>query len=380
MVTCLLVSQMAKAQIAFMEGPSYPVCAQPISLITVDLNQDERLDAAVVCDGDSTVGILLARLDGTFSPFVSVSTNIQPVSLASGDFDGDGQNDIAVAGRIGMVSIWLGTGAGTFTSDFSQTVKASPYSIASSDLDVDGIPDVVTANYLGPEVSTFKGNGNGTLQPATSFEIAGPPWESVPQSVVATDLSSDGIPDLVIANGAESAVVVLLGLPNGGYSQLATLVAPGVFTTSLALADLNHDTNSDIIVGNWDTTVSVFLGEGAGVFQPPVAYATGTSNTSGNTGLAVADFNGDGHVDVAASAVNSKRISILEGRGDGSFYPAYVFTTPSNRSGPRELSIADIDGNGRPDIVYVGSQFGDTEHLVQTMMNDVIFLSDFSGQ
>lgn len=366
------------AQIAFTKGATYPTVTYPVVVIMVDLNDDGRLDSVIARDPPS-VGILMAQNEGTFGPIMSVAAGAYPVGLISGDFNGDYQTDLAAAISDNAISIFPGVGDGNFLAPLNLSYNASPSSIASSDIDADGVLDVVTTNRAGPDISIFKGNGDGTFQEPKSLFLNGPPWNAIPEGLAFVDLNHDEIQDLVVANGNGSAVTVLLGYPNGLFGQFTLMIAPGWYTTSVAAADLDEDGNPDIIVGNWDTTISVFLGNGEGNFGAPITYSTGPAITGGETNLATSDFNGDGHVDLAVSLGNEFRISFFEGRGDGSFHDVYNIPISEERSGANSIALADIDGNGRMDVLYVeGGQFG-MDPKLSTLMNDIIFISNFSG-
>jgi hypothetical protein len=127
--------------------------------------------------------------------------------------------------------------------------------------------------------------------------------------------------------------------------KVANLIAVDASPQSVALADLNADGKLDLVVVSLDSnqTVSVFLGNGDGSFQPQVRYAVG----SFPYGLAVADVNLDGIPDILVTNENADTISVLLGNGDGTFQPQATFPTGD---GPEGITVADFNGDGLPDL------------------------------
>jgi hypothetical protein len=123
----------------------------------------------------------------------------------------------------------------------------------------------------------------------------------------------------------------------------------------VAIADLNHDGKLDLAVANGGQTfgipaspgsVSILLGNGDGTFAAKTSYATG----SGSTALVVGDLNGDGHSDIAVANDGLAILSILIGNGDGTFQAAV--NTPSQTTNVAvSIAIADLNGDGHPDLV-----------------------------
>ena len=180
---------------------------------------------------------------------------------------------------------------------------------------------------------------------AVSTYSAGP--GSFTYSVAVADVNGDGRPDLVAANANTSAVGVLLGQAGGGFAAVATYPT-GSAPQSVAVADMNGDGRLDIITANrGDNTASVLLGLGGGRFAAASAYPTGIN--TGSCSVAVADMNGDGRPDIVTANYYSNNVSVLLGLAAGGFGAASAY--PTGGGNTQSVAVADMNGDGRPDIV-----------------------------
>ncbi len=199
-------------------GVSFPVGRMPYhKLRTADVNKDGRPDIVTTNFEGGNVTILLADGKGRFrqpigSPFES---NRQPFGIAIGDFNADGNPDLAVAHYSGHItdssadrmSILLGAGDGTFRLSWSQTAPGkAPTTAAVGDVNGDGIDDVVFGNYANSSVTVVLGNRREfTTALGSPFSVG-----SHPSSVAVGDLNGDGKADIVTANTEDDDISVLL--------------------------------------------------------------------------------------------------------------------------------------------------------------------------
>jgi hypothetical protein len=304
-------------------------------------------------------------------------------SVAVADANGDGKPDLLVAnangcyadGEIcpyGSVSVLLGNGDGTFQN--AVTYDSGGYdaeSVAVADVNGDGVPDLIVANECGASefcyagaVGILLGNGDGTFQTAVSYLSGG--YAAV--SVAVADVNGDGKLDLLAVN-SEGSVGVLLGNGNGTFQSAITYGTGGYGAGSVSIADVNGDGHLDLVVANLCLNedpngacnglgeVGLLLGNGDGTFQSPTIFSSGAYFAFS---VAIADVNGDGHLDlVVANACSmdpqgvgcatSGQVSVLLGNGNGTFGSAVTY----NSGGIFATSdaVADVNGDGKPDII-----------------------------
>ncbi|MGO9273506.1 MAG: beta strand repeat-containing protein [Terriglobia bacterium] len=341
----------------FANAPGSPINegSNLYSVAVGDFNGDGKLDLAVANYFSSTLTILLGNGDGTFTPTGQfLSTGANPRSVAVGDFNGDGKLDLAVANQFSnTVTILLGDGAGIFTpTSVSPTTDVEPYSVVTGDFNGDGNLDLAVANNCGKDpsctsivgtVTILLGDGTGNFTPTAVSPATG----GNPRSVVVGDFNGDGKLDLAVANYYNSTLTILLGDGTGNFTPTSVSPATGLDPFSVTAGDFNGDGKLDLAVANqFGDTLTILLGDGTGNFTP-----TSVSPTTGSEPVAVVagDFNGDGKLDLAVAGSNSNRLTILLGDGAGNFTPTSQ-VSPTTGSQPVGLAVADFNGDGRLDL------------------------------
>ena len=341
----------------------------PQSVAVGEFNGDGRPDLAVVNVFDRNVSVLLGNGNGTFQAPRNFAVGAFPVSVAVGEFNGDGRLDLAVANRDGWtVSVLFGNGAGDFQSPGNFAVGSNPYSVAVGEFNGDGHPDLAVANIGSNTVSVLLGNGDATLQPAQHFATG-----AAPRSVAVGDFNNDGKLDLATANSGGNDVSVLVGNGDGTFAAAQNVPLQIPFfpvdpPLSVAVGDFNADGKMDLAVGSQisyyvggscycsfgyygcsyymvtRSYVTVLLGNGDGTF--------GTQNTTqlnggSPMGLAVADFDRDGKLDVATANYDYGTVSVLLGDGTGAVGPPSDFSAGYY---PVSVAAGDVDGDGDIDL------------------------------
>jgi uncharacterized membrane protein len=306
---------------------------------------------------NGSVDVLLGNGDGTFKAAVTYdSGGLGALSIAVADVNGDGKLDVVVAnGASHQVGVLLGNGDGSFRPAVGYGAGGEVGSVAVADVNGDGKPDLLVAN-VGGLLGVLLGNGDGTFKAVVTYGSGGGP-----NSITVADLNGDGKPDLVAANicptACNGSAGILLGNGDGTFMPAVTYGAGGVDPGSVAVADVNGDGKPDLVLPNFDGTVGVLLGHGDGTFQSVVTYDSG--GTVGRQ-AAVVDVNGDGKLDLVVAdscqsfnCTASGAVGVLLGNGDGTFQPAVAYDSGGSR--PHSLVVADVDGNGAPDILVANS-------------------------
>jgi uncharacterized repeat protein (TIGR02543 family) len=330
--------------------PEVAVGTNPYSVAVGDFNGDGKQDIATVNEGSNSVSIRLGDGQGGFSGTTNVAVGSNPQSVAIGDFNGDGNQDIAVANRISnTVSIRLGDGQGGFSGTKEIAVGLRPYSVAVGDFNGDGKQDIATANYGSDRISIRLGDGQGGFSGTTDFNVG-----LRPLSLAIGDFNGDGKQDIATVLSSSSNIVSIhLGDGQGGFSS-TTNVAVGSSPFSVAIGDFNGDGKQDIAVANSNSnSVSIRLGDGLGGFSGTTNVAVGSSPFS----VAIGDFNGDGKQDIAATNRGSNSVSIRLGDGQGGFSGTTNVTVGEGlySSVGYSVAVGDFNGDGNQDIAAVNA-------------------------
>jgi Bacterial Ig-like domain (group 3)/FG-GAP-like repeat len=299
-------------------------------------------------------------------------------SVAVGDFNGDGLADVALntAGSPAnpAVEVLLGKGDGSFQPNhLILSVGQLPLSVAAGDFDRNGALDLVTANSNGT-LSLLLGNGDGTFRPRTDLAVGGSP-----RTVSVGDFNGDGLLDVVTAQQLTDTVSVLQGRGDGTFTPPLVFTASGVGFTpeSMAVGDVNGDGRADLViksvsVGESDAfQVGVLVSNGDGTFQAPLL---GAAQPGGSGDLALGDFNGDGLIDAAVAdelGSPSGNLSVFAGNGDGTFQSLIRLDLLTGDDGPEGVAAADLNGDGLVDLVAANfSDSDDTPGTVGVLLNN----------
>jgi len=371
----LVASSSSAQTVSFSAATTSPdVGTQPFSVAVGNFNLKNNgyPGLAVPNWGDSQgdVSVLLGNGDGTFQAAVPYDVGTAPRSVAVADFNGDGYPDLAVANENvnteddvpngpGSVSVLLGNGDGTFKAAVSYGVGTQPISVAVGDFKGDGKLDLAVANYYSGTVSVLLGNGDGTFQAAATYDVGG---NAFSVAVGNFNLKNNGYPDLVVANFGTTTLSVLLGNGDGTF-QAAVPYEVGSNPVFVRVADFNGDGYPDLAVTNISSgTVSVLLGNGDGTFQAQATYDVGTEPYW----VAVGDFNGDGKPDLAVANYGDGDVSVLLGNGDGTFQAQAPPSPFGSGASPDSIAVGDFNGDGKPDLAVADEGNSDVSILLNT--------------
>jgi hypothetical protein len=322
----------------------------PAAVAVGDFNGDGNVDMAIVNQAQNTVSVLLGNGDGTFAAHVDYATGNMPVAVAAGDFNGDGKLDLAVVNKLGnSVSILLGNGDGTFKPHADSAAGSTPVAVAAGDFNGDGKLDLAVVNNTSPgAVSVLLGNGDGTFKLGTNSPV--PPsyaTGNAPVAVAVGDFNRDGIPDLAVANHADNTVSVLLGNGDGTFAAaLPTLTAvaggaPPAGTYKVATTYVTARGESMLSAAG---SISTSAGNDMAIqVSSPAAWgnATGWNVYFTTAGGSIFYKQNASPIAIGTSSTQTSAIST---------------TTPAPAtagSSPIALAVADFNGDGKPDLAVL---------------------------
>ena len=348
------------AEIAFAPPGTFEHGHNTFGIVAADLDSDGDLDLSVAnatccirdLPNENTASVALNNGDGTFAPAVNYRVGEFPVSIATGDINGDGSLDLALANQQSSdVSVLLNHGDGTFADPISTIVGGVLHSVITNDFNGDDVLDLSVANRGAKGISVLLGHGDGTFDQPVAYATG-----SAPVHVTAGDLNRDGRLDLITANSDSDNVSVLLANEDGTFDQSVEYAAAEQ-PMSVATADLDHDGDLDLAVANRSShSVTIHLNKGDGSFADSQAFGAG-----GNANFVMAgDLDVDGNLDLAvANHYGGGVVSTLRGNGDGTFDEAI-----RHRVQPGlwfwSLTLADLDGDNDLDLAVPNSNTGNS--------------------
>ena len=408
---------------SFKLGPNYSTL-YPNEAVVADFNGDGNLDFAVANSGyypgdvGNTVSVFFGKGNGTFaSPQLYTVGNV-PFGIVAADFNGDGKIDLATANWVdGTASVLLNKGNGTFrpATTYPAGHPFAPYAIAAVPLKSGGLPslavigiagvfilanqgngafaatqgfnptsgaDAVVADFNGDGnsdlalvtggpgdtsdsgIAVLFGNGLGAFSTSTAI-VALPTLDGV----AAGDFNGDGIPDLAVVDNFDQVIGIMLGTGHGQFSQPADQFPSGDYPVAVAAGHFGDHANLDLAVLSWGKkqTVRLLLGNGDGTF---VKGASAVIPALYPSWITLADFNGDGILDMAITSQgdysHQGAVSILIGRKDGSLKAPVTYGSGMYLIG---AVVGDFNGDGKLDFALPGSD----------SQNFIVFLGNGDG-
>jgi hypothetical protein len=351
---------------------SYELFSNDVPVMVRDVNGDGRLD--LIHGGWDGPWVSLAVGDGNYEPGVQVVARGAIESFDVGDVNRDGKLDFVITGKEGVATFHAGRGNGTFApwSPISEILACRDFSLA--DVNHDNRLDIVAEQRMGAaDVHVFLGDGRGEFVSASHYD-----HDILSGSIYVGDLDLDGHLDNILVGESkidtdewESVLAVLLGNGDGTFRPGQRLIFADDWEGRwdsfrddlLSPGDFNHDGYTDLVLTPrynhsreliHTRQVLVFLNNGDATFRPgPPVYST---SEVGNA-VVVADINMDGVSDLVVNEQGT--LSVLQGRGDGSFLDPVGFlglTNQQNQSFSLSFAVTDVDQDGKPDIVGNGGR------------------------
>ncbi len=342
----------------------------PTSLATADFNRDGKIDWVVSNGGDNSLWLYFGRGDGTaeLPTIIPLQAGLTPVWVTTGDLRGKGLTDIITANPdSSTIGLFLGNGDGTFAPEQEISVgNLPPNWVSTGDFNRDGKLDVLV--FAGGTIVMFPGRGDGMFA-APVISTLTPFGQFLSGS--AADTNGDGILDLVIVQ--LSGVAVAYGTGDGGFRLGPTLLF-GIYDLAylaVAFADLHGSGCLDVVATETLNHLVVVPSNCDGTFGTPLKFSLGESAGV----LHVADLDGDGHPDIVAGGhdtynafgmygtVAGNTITIVYGDGHGGFREIRNHRAGRGMEG---VGVADLNGDGHLDIVAASQK----EDSVFVLLND----------
>ena len=364
----------------------------PVAITANDFNRDGAPDLAVVDPANNDVIVMLTdrnafRTGNCHGALTSLIVGVPTgaVAIASGDLDQNGTIDLVVAIQQSGVVVLRGNGSGAFTAENLRTAGPDPRAVAVADVDGDSRPDIVVGSGFGNSITILYGRSDAGFDKSAPITVDGPVAFLVARDFrgsFETDFNQDAFVDLAAGSNANGQLSVLLQDPTVQDRTVAQRFAAlfpfdvGVAPTAMVAGDFDSNGTVDLAVtsGGSSGVLTLLLNE----FFPGGEVSFNQGTVSGvlhsPSALAAADLDRDSKLDLAVANQENNTVTLLRGDGEGGMTPVENACGLSDSDlGPCEvgpapvaLVLADVDGDGRDDVITANQSGGTISVLLSS--------------
>jgi len=278
---------------------------EPLAFEVGDFNGDKIQDIVVSNYGDGNISIILGQKDGVFKQKSKIKVGRLPIAVSVGDFNNDKKLDFAVTLRFNKLVIFLGIGDGTFKMGEVYKASGTPAYMTVGDFDSDSNLDIAVA-FNGVEVNfirVFYGNGDGTFK--SPIKVLGGKQSAF---ITQHDINNDGKKDLLTSSSMNDVIKVFLNNGKSGFISIEDAAAEKG-PEYIVAGDFTGDNITDLAVANRrDASISILQGRGDGTFIfPHFNYPVGANARA----MIGEDFNDDGLTDLALLIYDRQMLEII---------------------------------------------------------------------
>jgi hypothetical protein len=323
------------------------------------------------------LGVALFYLFDIFNPVIgqelSFTTNTYPTGLnphcvVAADVNGDGKLDLISASSIGQsVTVLTNNGTGLFGSNATINVGTEPDFVVAADIKGEGKPDLITANGDDKTLTVFTNNGSGGFGSNATLNVG-----AFIQDFAVADINGDGSLDLIAPNFVSNSLAVFTNDGSGVFGFSTNI--PAVSPFCVVAADVNADGKPDLITANVENTLTVFTNNGSGGFGSNATLRLGFLSQGSPVCVVAADLSGEGKSDlITVNFYDSQSygtMTLLTNNGSGIFG---IFTTMQVGIDPTWVVAADVNGDGKLDLIEANAGEGNEFNTLSVFINDSTF-------
>ncbi|HTE23015.1 FG-GAP-like repeat-containing protein [Flavitalea sp.] len=368
--------------VSFAPAVNFNAGNQPTGVSFGDIDGDNKLDMIVANQASNTISVFKNASTGSISTAsypakVDFAVGGSPQNVIFQDVDGDGKPEIVVmCWGGGAVHILRNTStpgvinSSSFAPSATVSTGLNSRTLKVADLNGDGKPEIITSNYVQPgSISLIQNNSTpGTLSFSSAVNLtAGLNFGDV----AIADMDGDNKPEIIGANLASNNMTIFHNTHSGGNIATTSFAsqqdfATGLYPWGISIGDIDGDNKPDVVIPNSGSSrISVFRNNftqgvlNSSSLNTVVNFTTGLSPYS----VAMADINGDGKLDIVTPNTNGTSVSVLLNTATPGVINSSSLTARTDivtGLTSNYISVADIEGDGKPDIIVPNTVSGQT--------------------